>query len=127
MGLDEEAVEEAEDGDGGTLVELAGSSGEREVVRDIPKLERGRREILSGEVGVGVTSRSPYNERGRRRGAAEKDSGELGTDVWGVVIERGEFSDETDEPVEFGWRLSSVFERCKRDGEVYAGTSEVCV
>ena len=99
IGLDVEAVDEAEEGDGGTLVFL---SGELEVVCDIPKLERGRREILSGEAGVGVTSRSLYNDNGRRRGTAEKDSGELGTDVWGVVIERAEFSDETDEPVEFG-------------------------
>ncbi len=81
MGLDEEAVDEAEEGDGGILVELGPLSGELEVVRDIPKLERGRREILSDEAGVGVTSRSPYSESGRRRGAAEKDSGELGTDV----------------------------------------------
>ena len=121
MGFEGEAVDEAVVGEGGTLVDPGRLSGEREVVRDIPRLESGRREILSGVAGVGVVSRSlslPYNDSGRRRYPTDDASGELGTDVCEVVTERAEFSDETDEPVEFGWMLSRVFERRNRDGEV---------
>ena len=114
-------MDEAVLGEGGTLVDPGRLSGEREVVRDIPRLESGRREILSGVAGVGVVSRSlslPYNDSGRRRYPTDDASGELGADVCEVVTERAEFSDETDEPVEFGWMLSRVFERRNRDGEV---------
>ena len=38
-------------------------------------------------------------------------SGEVGTDVCDVVIERAEFSEETEDPVELGLMLSRVFDR----------------
>ena len=121
MGLDGEAVDEAVLGERGTLVDPGRLSGEREVVRDIPRLESGRREIQPGVAGVGVISRSlsvPYKDSGRRRYPTDDASGELVTDVCEMVKEQAEFSDETDEPVEFGWMLSRVFKRRNRDGKV---------
>ena len=96
---------DGEDGEGGTLVELVGLSGEL-VVRAMPKLDKGRRVNRSGEDNEG--SRSPYRDVGRRLGATEDESGEFGTVVWLVVTERTEFSEETEEPVEFGAKLRRV-------------------
>ena len=106
---------DGEDGEGGTLVELGRLSGEVDVVRDIPELDRGRRENLSGE--DGIESRSPYNDVGRLLVTIEDESGELGTDVCVVVPERMEFSEEAEETVDAGLILSKVFERRSRDEE----------
>ena len=88
-------------------------------MRDIPRLDTGRLEILSGD-GMG-TSRSrspPYKEVGRLLRETVDASGEVGTDVCDVVIERAEFSEETEDPVELGLMLSKVFDRRMReDGE----------
>ncbi len=59
-------------------------------------------------------SLSPYKDVGLRLSAVVDDSGEFGTVVWFVVTERTEFSDDTDEPVEFGLILSRVLERRRR-------------
>ena len=107
---------DAEEGEGGTLVEPGRLSGEVDPARGIPELERGRRVSLSGEERFG--SPSPYNDVGRRLVITEDASGELGTEVCVVVPDRVEFSDETDEPVEAGLMLSSVFERRRRVGGV---------
>lgn len=106
---------EGDDGEGGTLVDPVGLSGELGG-RDIPTLDKGRRVKRSGE--DDGRSRSPYSDRGRRLGAEEDDSGEFGTVVWFVVTERIEFSEETEEPVELGLILSRVFDLRRRTEDV---------
>lgn len=121
IGLDDEA----EDGEGGTLVEPGRLSGEEEESRDIPALDSGRRVSLSGD-GIVASLSLPYSEVGLRLRDTVDASGEVGTDVWDVVTERAEFSDETEEPVELGLILSNVLERRNLVDGAYEGKSEVC-
>lgn len=70
---------EAEAGEGGTLVDAGGFSGEVDRVRAIPRLDRGRRVVRSGD--DKATSLSPYKDVGLRLSAVVEDSGEFGTVV----------------------------------------------
>ena len=70
---------DADEGEGGTLVDAEVFSGEVDLVRAIPRLDRGRREERSGD--DRGTSLSPYRDVGLRLRAVVEDSGEFGTVV----------------------------------------------